>query len=182
MAERTGCTVLLIRHLNKAINVTDPVLRGGGSIGIIAAARAGLIVARDPDDPDVRVLAVTKNNLGRDDAPALTYRVDSDDHYDVGRITWLGASDKRAHDLLRDESTPASHRARGEAVGIIQELLKDGPVLATEAKAYCREAGVRSSTMDRAKAKLAVFCEPRKGEDGKMHWWWSLPEGKGGRA
>jgi len=33
--------LLIIRHLNKDSKVTDPILRGGGSIGIIAAARAG---------------------------------------------------------------------------------------------------------------------------------------------
>jgi hypothetical protein len=55
MAERTGVAVLVVRHLNKMAKVTDPVLRGGASIGIIGFARAGLIVARDPDDPDHRL-------------------------------------------------------------------------------------------------------------------------------
>ena len=56
MAERTGAAVVLIRHLNKAVNVSDPIMRGGGSIGIIGAARAGLIVARDPEDEDRRIV------------------------------------------------------------------------------------------------------------------------------
>ncbi|MGH3584576.1 MAG: AAA family ATPase, partial [Mycobacterium sp.] len=56
VADRTGCTVLLLRHLNKAKG-GDPMYRGGGSIGIVGAARAGMLVAADPDDPERRVLA-----------------------------------------------------------------------------------------------------------------------------
>ena len=63
VADRTGCTVLLLRHLNKAKG-GDPLYRGGGSIGIVGAARAGMLVAADPDDPERRVLASVKSNLG----------------------------------------------------------------------------------------------------------------------
>jgi hypothetical protein len=52
MAEHTGCTVLMLRHLNKG-EKTDPMYRGGGSIGIIGAARGGMLLARDPDDRNV---------------------------------------------------------------------------------------------------------------------------------
>ena len=73
LADRTGCTVLLLRHLNKAKG-GDPLYRGGGSIGIVGAARAGLLVAPDPDDPERRVLASVKSNLGP--APeSLAYRL-----------------------------------------------------------------------------------------------------------
>ena len=41
----------------------SPSIRGGGSIGIIGAARAGLLIARHPEKEHVRVLALTKSNL-----------------------------------------------------------------------------------------------------------------------
>ena len=47
LADRTGCTVLLLRHLNKS-SARDPLYRGGGSIGIVGAARAGLIGRTGP--------------------------------------------------------------------------------------------------------------------------------------
>lgn len=53
-----------LQRTNKAKG-GDPMYRGGGSIGIVGAARAGMLVARDPDDDDLRVLASTKSNLGR---------------------------------------------------------------------------------------------------------------------
>jgi AAA domain len=63
LAEHTGAAFLVVRHLRKAATETA-VQRGGGSIGIIGAARVGLMVARDPADPDRRILAVTKSNVG----------------------------------------------------------------------------------------------------------------------
>ena len=56
MAEETGALLLLLRHLNKTSG-GPAIYRGGGSIGIVGAARAGYLVARDPDDPETRVLA-----------------------------------------------------------------------------------------------------------------------------
>jgi RecA-family ATPase len=47
LAERTGACVLVIRHLNKAA-ANNPLYRGGGSIGIIGAARMAFVVGKDP--------------------------------------------------------------------------------------------------------------------------------------
>ncbi|MFE5340718.1 AAA family ATPase [Isoptericola sp. NPDC056578] len=86
MAEDTGATVVLIRHLNKA-GGGNALYRGGGSIGIVGAARAAFLVARDPDDIDRRILAVTKSNLAAE-APALAYRLVSDPETDCARVVW----------------------------------------------------------------------------------------------
>jgi hypothetical protein len=62
MAERTGAAVVLVRHLNKSQG-GNPLYRGGGSIGIIGAARSGMVVGPHPDSEELRVLAGQKNNL-----------------------------------------------------------------------------------------------------------------------
>src|SRR5437016_13427495 len=49
MAARCGVAVILIRHIPKS-GPQKPIYAGIGSIGIIAAARSGFLVARDPDD------------------------------------------------------------------------------------------------------------------------------------
>ena len=61
LAEDTGAAVVLVRHLTKAAGPAR--LPGGGSIGIVGAARSGLLVAKDPTDANRRVLASTKCNL-----------------------------------------------------------------------------------------------------------------------
>ena len=64
LAAELGVAVLVVRHLNKS-GGSNALYRGGGSIGIIGAARVGAVVAPDPDDPtgERRVLAITKCNL-----------------------------------------------------------------------------------------------------------------------
>jgi hypothetical protein len=49
MADRTGVAVVVVRHLRKS-REGGAILAGGGSIGIIGAARSGLMVARHPED------------------------------------------------------------------------------------------------------------------------------------
>ena len=73
LAEHTNCAILIIRHLSKGASV-NAIYRGAGSIGIIAAARLGLLVAQDPYEENRRVLATTKNNLSLK-AANLSYQV-----------------------------------------------------------------------------------------------------------
>jgi hypothetical protein len=63
MAEDTGATILLVRHLRKTMDGPS-LYQGGGSIGIVGAARAGLVVVRDPRDESMCVLKQSKTNLG----------------------------------------------------------------------------------------------------------------------
>ena len=62
MAERTGCAVILIGHMNKAQGLKAGY-RGLGSIDFRAAARSVLVVGRLKEDPTVRVVAQDKNSL-----------------------------------------------------------------------------------------------------------------------
>ena len=57
MAERTGCAVILIGHMNKAQGLKSGY-RGLGSIDFRAAARSVLVVGRLRDDPAVRILSL----------------------------------------------------------------------------------------------------------------------------
>lgn len=63
IAEDTGATILMVRHLRKT-NDGPALYQGGGSIGIVGAARAGLIVVRDPQDESMCILKQSKTNLG----------------------------------------------------------------------------------------------------------------------
>jgi len=102
LAERTGCAILIIRHLNKG-NSANSLYRGAGSIGIIAAARIGLLVAHDPDDEQKRVFATIKNNLSKV-ATNLTFQVVENER-GVPYIQWLGENHHTTSTLLR----PGTH-------------------------------------------------------------------------
>jgi archaellum biogenesis ATPase FlaH len=98
VAERTGCAILIIRHLNKSSS-TNPLYRGSGSIGIIGAARMGLIVVRDPNDEQRCILATSKNNLSKH-ASHLIYQIVENEHK-IPYIQWLGKTNETVSYLLR---------------------------------------------------------------------------------
>jgi len=102
IAERTGCAILIIRHLNKG-NSANSLYRGAGSIGIIAAARVALLVAHDPGDEQKRVFATIKNNLSKV-ATNLTFQIVENER-GVPYIQWLGENHHTTSTLLR----PGTH-------------------------------------------------------------------------
>ena len=59
MVERTGVTVIWVRHLNKNVSLSV-IQRGGGNTGLICVARAGSFFAAHPDDDRLRVVAAHK--------------------------------------------------------------------------------------------------------------------------
>jgi len=102
IAERTGCAILIIRHLNKG-NSANSLYRGAGSIGITAAARVALLVAHDPADEQKRVFATIKNNLSKV-ATNLTFQIVENER-GVPYIQWLGENHHTTSTLLR----PGTH-------------------------------------------------------------------------
>jgi hypothetical protein len=170
MAERTGCAVICLRHLSKT-GGANALYRGGGSIGIIGAARAGLLVASDPEDEGRRVLAVTKNNLSAP-APALAFRLVSDEERGCARIEWDGETAHTAAQLLcvPDEE---QRKAGDEAADFLRNLLADGPVPAKKVRAAAKDAGITDRTLDRAKQRAGVTAA-RQGFGAEGVWYWSL--------
>lgn len=62
VAERTGCAIVLIGHLNKAAG-TQSAYRGLGSIDFRAAARSVLLIGRVKREPNIRVIIHDKSSL-----------------------------------------------------------------------------------------------------------------------
>lgn len=168
LASETRAAIVLIRHLRKSSD-SNPLYRGGGSIGIIGAARAGLLVARDPDDSERRVLAVAKSNLARE-APSLSYRMVEQDGAPC--VEWLGSSPHDAAGLL---AIPASAQERSEvaeAEDWLLERLAAGPVPAKEVQRNAVAAGIAGRTLARAKGRLGIASGKRGYSQG---WYWALP-------
>ena len=68
IAERTGCAVILIGHLNKAAG-GQSAYRGLGSIDFRAAARSVLLIGRVKREPNVRVIVHDKSSLAAEGKP-----------------------------------------------------------------------------------------------------------------
>lgn len=174
LAERTGAAIVVVRHLNKAAG-GNALYRGGGSIGIVGAARSGLLVAKHPEDDGRRVLASIKSNLAAP-APSLVFSLSSTESGAV-RVDWKGETPLDASALL---SAPTDHEERSamsEAQEFLREVLSDGPQPASDVRREADSAGVSKRTLDRARQSLGVLSE-REGEAGKRgggKWMWRLP-------
>jgi hypothetical protein len=175
LAERTGAAIVVIRHLTKS-GGNDPIRRGGGSIGIIGAARSAMLVAKDLEDEDLRILSMSKSNLAAP-APSLIFTLEEADSGAV-RVEWLGESELTAAELLGAPSDDQQSSAVEEAEEFLRSLLADGPVAQREVQAAASEAGIAMRTAKKAKEELGVqsVAVREEGKRGVQRWSWSLPE------
>jgi len=172
LAERTGVAIVAVRHLNKSVTA-NPLYRGGGSIGIIAAARCGLLLAPDPDDPERRILASTKANLGRL-SPSLAFRLISSPDSHVARVVWDGESHWTADQLLRESASGvALHSLLTDAREWLRAALADGPRPARDVLREAREAGIGRDVLYAARKIDGVSIGKERVAGGR--WVWSYP-------
>jgi hypothetical protein len=171
---RPDCAVVCLRRLNKT-NGDKAIYRGC----IIGAARAGLLVAPDPNDPHRRLLAGTKSNRAPPSRPLRFVLAPRDG---VCRVEWLGAADFEADELVRRMS-PAERAERdevrnmlAEATDVLRDLLATGPkprsmcYLTGEAAGYSRRTleravqtlGLTTAFGDRSAAGEAIYALPTK--------------------
>jgi hypothetical protein len=175
LAERTRASVLVVRHLNKAA-ANNPLYRGGGSIGIIGAARMAFVVGKDPQDENRRVLASTKNNLALP-PKSLVFGLEEAEGGSV-RVDWLGHSEVSAKDILATPQDQEHADARSEAVEFLNDVLADGPMPAKQVLQEADDAGIAEKTLRRANNLLdvLVYRESAAGEKrGSGRWMWKLP-------
>jgi hypothetical protein len=170
LAEGTRSAVLMSRHLTKGTG-KQAIYRGSGSIALIGLARAAFLVARAPNDPDLHVLACTKNNLGPL-PPSLGYRIRRVDD-DQAVLDWTGPVAMTADELVLG-SLRAWGGALPEAIAFLEQLLQAGPVAAAEVYAKARTAGIADRTLNRAKIELSIQSE-QQWCDGRKSWHWKLP-------
>ena len=169
-----GCAALVIRHLNKQVHQGNPLYRGGGSIGWIGAMRLGFLVAEDREDPEVRVFACTKSNLGPK-PPSLRFRLVTDRGWGVEapRIEWVGESEMSASDLIA--MTPGSNRRGPERVACAEWLrkrLRGGTAVAREALvSEAAELGWSESVLKRAADDVGIEIEAIPGAMPRRTLW-----------
>jgi hypothetical protein len=169
LAERTNMAVILVRHMNKS-GGRHSLYRGSGSIGIIGTTRSGLLIAKHPDDRNMRVLCQTKSNLGPI-APSLLFEPVMDES-GVVRIEWRGECDYTADDLLKPSS---GHEDKLEnARTFLLETLADGRVEQAKVMAMAAKAAIAWRTVERAKEVLGVVSR-RQGWGPGSKCLWELP-------
>lgn len=172
MAERTGCAVVGVIHLNKRGGEHSPLNRITASQAFVAQARSVLLLAADPEDDSGqrRILAAVKMNLCGH-PPSLAFHFTKD-----GRLAWDGPVNKSADELLSLPADKAERGALADAEDFLRELLAAEPVAAKQVKKEAREAGISEVTLNRAKIHLGVKSERQGGIAAEGSWAWALPK------
>ena len=162
VAERTGCAVVLIGHMNKASG-SKGIYRGLGSIDITAIARSVLLVGRIQNEPSVRVMAHLKSSLAQEGA-SIAFEIGKD-----AGLRWLGEYDITAGQLLSGDGDSGDGGKVSAAVLALREMLANGTRPCGEIYAAFYDMGISKRSVDRAKKMLGV--KSIKHADG---WRWSL--------
>lgn len=158
VAERTGCAVLIIGHLNK-LSGTKGIYRGLGSIDIPAVARSILYIGRASEDDEKRYMAQMKNSL----APmgdTLSFELRD-------RLTYAGVSDYTAETLLPGSSNPFRPTKRGRVMEELAGMLGKEEMPCVNVYEHFKAKGISARTVENAKQELGVKSVKRGGA-----WYW----------
>ncbi len=166
LAEKHGCAVVGVRHLNKS-NM-KALYRGQASIDFLAACRSAFLIGEKPANPEERVICHLKSNL-TPKMPSLTFSIKE------GQFLWGGVSSLTPEQVLAVPAEDGAKTELEEAKEFLQQLLSDGQMPSTEVKSQAREAGISEATLRRAKRTLGVQVK-RVGFGIEGKWFWELPK------
>jgi len=164
IAQRIGCAILLIGHLNKAVGVQS-TYRGLGSIDFTASVRSLLFICKGKDDPNLRVLTHEKSSLAPPGA-SLAFILGDDEGF-----RWLGEYDMSADEMLTGAEKKKDTKTQ-EAKDMICAMLAGGKQALSEK--IDREAlnnGISTRTVRDAKKELGEALKIKTVEGRRKLYW-----------
>ena len=164
VAQRTGCAILLIGHLNKAAGMQS-LQRGLGSIDIAAAVRSVMFIGKLKHDPTMRILTHEKSSLAPPGA-SLAFSLG-----DEGGFRWVGEYDITADEMLSGIE-PQREIKTQQAKDLICTLLAGGKqVLSEDIDKAALERGIPGRTVRDAKRELGDALKSKIVEGRKKVFW-----------
>ena len=164
VAQRTGCAILLIGHLNKAAGMQS-LQRGLGSIDIAAAVRSVMFIGKLKHDPTMRILTHEKSSLA---PPGVSLAFSLGDE---GGFRWVGEYDITADEMLSGIE-PQRETKTQQAKDLICALLAGGKqVLSEDIDKAALERGIPARTVRDAKRELGDALKSKIVEGRKKVFW-----------
>ena len=164
VAQRTGCAILLIGHLNKAAGMQS-LQRGLGSIDIAAAVRSVMFIGKLKHDPTMRILTHEKSSLA---PPGVSLAFSLGDE---GGFRWVGEYDITADEMLSGIE-PQRETKTQQAKDLIFTLLAGGKqVLSEDIDKAALERGIPGRTVRDAKRELGDALKSKIVEGRKKVFW-----------
>ena len=164
VAQRTGCAILLIGHLNKAAGMQS-LQRGLGSIDIAAAVRSVMFIGKLKHDPTMRILTHEKSSLA---PPGVSLAFSLGDE---GGFRWVGEYDITADEMLSGIE-PQRETKTQQAKDLICTLLAGGKqVFSEDIDKAALERGIPGRTVRDAKRELGDALKSKIVEGRKKVFW-----------
>lgn len=164
VAQRTGCAILLIGHLNKAAGMQS-LQRGLGSIDIAAAVRSVMFIGKLKHDPTMRILTHEKISLAPPGV-SLAFSLGNE-----GGFRWVGEYDITADEMLSGIE-PQRETKTQQAKDLICTLLAGGKqVLSEDIDKAALERGIPGRTVRDAKRELGDALKSKIVEGRKKVFW-----------
>ena len=158
IAEKTGCAIVLIGHLNKSSG-TQSTYRGLGSIDIMAAVRSLLFIGKVKKDPTTRVLIHEKSSLAPP-GETMAFKLGDEEGF-----RWVGAYEISADDLLDGKEGKPTETKLQRGTKLIYELLADGnAVTIRELDEKAKAQGISQRTMREARSRMKEELDYRMNE------------------
>jgi hypothetical protein len=150
-------------------------------VGFQGAPRSVLVLGRDPDDDDRRVLVQTKSNYGRE-APSLSFAIepillpatDGLPDIETSRIVELGESEHDAEAVLGARGDAGERGKLDTADDFLRSELAGGPVDVQTIKQLAKAAVIGWRAIETAKARLGIVSRRVGGAGADGRWTWEI--------
>lgn len=162
LADKYGCAIILIGHMNKAAG-NKAAYRGMGSIDFYAVARSVLLVGRVEGEPNVRAMVQIKNNLA-EFGHSKAFRL-SDDGFE-----WMGDYEITADEVLGGITPKANKLERAKAL-LIDLAETSNMMQSEEIMEIAKEEDISKRTMETAKKELGIRATKINNA-----WYWVLKD------
>ncbi len=164
VAQRTGCAVVLVGHLNKAAGLSS-AYRGLGSIDFRAAARSVLVVGRLRKNKTVRIVVHDKSSLAPE-GKSLAFQLGDEEGF-----RWLDGYDEISAEELLSGFTSQPETKTAQAEALIRSMLEDGEELhCEEIIRAAAERRISRRTVNEAKKNISGIVTRKAG----ARWLWSM--------
>ncbi len=158
MAEKTGCAILGVMHLNKKES-TNALMKATGSGAWVAVARSVLMIGVHPDDRELEkvdrryILASAKCNLS---SPPPTRIFSIIDDNGTGKMNWADETSKYGtEDILRSDMGFDAGKLE-QATIWLKSILQNGPILTKDVVSQGKKQGFSQRTLERVKDHAGI--------------------------
>lgn len=164
VAQRTGCAVVLVGHLNKAAGMSS-AYRGLGSIDFRASARSVLVVGRLRSNKNVRVIVHDKSSLAPE-GKSLAFNLGNEEGF-----YWLDGYENISPEELLSGYGNQEETKMMQAEELIRTMLDGGAELPCgEIFAAAKRKQISQRTVNEAKKNIKGIVTRKVG----VKWMWSI--------